>query len=66
MTDLNNKLKERWQEKRKKSRNWSSLLLKIFLLIALIYVIHSISTSKNIDWSKFKGKADSVQTTPAN
>jgi formate-dependent nitrite reductase membrane component NrfD len=64
MADFNKQLKERWQTKRKKASSWSSLLLKIFLFVAILYVIHSLSTNKNIDWSKFKAKADTVQTTP--
>jgi hypothetical protein len=64
MAEFNKQFKERWQQKKRKAGNWTSLLYKILLLIALIYVVSKISTSKNIDWSKLKGKPDTLQVVP--
>ncbi len=64
MQDFNKKLRERWQDKRKKASNWKSLIIKILILVAIIYVVNHISKSKNIDWSTLSNKADSVQTAP--
>jgi hypothetical protein len=64
MKDLNDKLRERWQQKRSKARNWTGLLIKILILAAILYVIQRLATSKNIDWSNIKTKPDTVQTIP--
>jgi len=64
LKDLNDKLRKRWQQKRSKALNWTGLLIKLAILIALFLVISQLTKSKNIDWSKLKGKPDSVQVTP--
>jgi len=62
MPDFNKKLRERWQQKRSKASNWTSLLVKILILVAIVFVIQRLTKSKNIDWSSIKTKPDSVQT----
>ncbi len=64
MEEFNKKLKERWQQKRNKARNWTGLLIKIAILVAILYAIQRISTSKNINWSVIKTKPDTVQIAP--
>jgi hypothetical protein len=64
MSDFNKEIKDRWHQKRKKASNWTSLGVKVFLLIALIYIVSKISTSKSIDWSMLKNKPDSALVTP--
>jgi len=64
MKNFNEKIRERWQQKRSKALNWTGLLIKLAILIALVFVINKLTKSKNIDWSKIKTKADTVQTTP--
>jgi hypothetical protein len=62
MNNLKEKLQERWQDKRKKSSNWTSLLIKVIILIVIIIAIARISTNSSLDWSKFKTKTDTLQT----
>ncbi|MDI3503757.1 MAG: hypothetical protein PWP64_693 [Candidatus Cloacimonadota bacterium] len=37
MNDLNDKLEERWQQRRKKGYNWTRLIVLVVILIAVIY-----------------------------
>ncbi|MFB3844858.1 MAG: hypothetical protein ACE14O_03790 [Candidatus Cloacimonadaceae bacterium] len=62
MNDWNDKLRERWQEKRKKSSNWTSLIIKVVVLLLILYAIAKIGTGSSLDWSKFSPQADSVRT----
>jgi len=64
MEDFNKKLKDRWQQKRSKAMNWTSLLIKIIILVALVFTIQKLTKSKNIDWSKINAKPDTVQVQP--
>lgn len=64
MKDFNRKLRERWQEKRKKASNWKSLVIKILILVAIIYVVNHITRSKNIDWSTLSNRPETTQTAP--
>ncbi len=64
MEEFNKKLRERWQQKRKKAMNWTSLLVKVVILIIIILIIQSVVTNKNIDWSKFKSGRGAAQTAP--
>jgi uncharacterized membrane protein SpoIIM required for sporulation len=62
MNEFNKKIRERWQQKRSKAMNWTSLLIKILILVAILFVINKLSKSSNIDWSKVKARQDTVQT----
>jgi hypothetical protein len=64
MKDFNDKLKERWEQKRSKAKSWTGLLIKIAILAVILYAVHKLSTSKNIDWSVIKSKPDTVQVAP--
>ena len=64
MEEFNKKLRERWQQKRKKASNWTGLLIKVLILFALLSIISHISKSKNIDWSRIKTKPDTIQAVP--
>lgn len=39
MSDLNDKVEERWESRRKKGYNWPKLIAMLLILIALIYVM---------------------------
>ncbi|MDD2331627.1 MAG: hypothetical protein PHI68_03120 [Candidatus Cloacimonetes bacterium] len=39
MDDLREKMKERWSQRRKKSMNWSKLLLMFGALIAILFLM---------------------------
>jgi len=64
MDNFNQKLKDRWQQKRKKASSWTGLLIKVLILVALVFVIRKLSKSDNIDWSKIKTRPDSEQVNP--
>lgn len=66
MNDFNKELRERWKQKKKKAGNWTSLMVKVFILLAILYFVGKFTTSKNIDWSKIKNKPDTMQVAPAN
>ncbi|MEF3694583.1 MAG: hypothetical protein V3576_04470 [Candidatus Cloacimonadota bacterium] len=46
---MNDKLRERWQDRRKKSFNWTRILIMLGALIAIIVVMSKLSTIDNID-----------------
>ncbi|MBM4399719.1 MAG: hypothetical protein FJ041_05265 [Candidatus Cloacimonetes bacterium] len=62
MEGFNKKLRERWQQKRNKASNWTGLLIKILILVAIVFAIQRLTKSKNIDWSSIKTKPETVQT----
>lgn len=62
MEGFNKKLRERWQQKRNKASNWTGLLIKILILVAIGFAIQRLTKSKNIDWSSIKTKPETVQT----
>jgi len=61
MDDFRKKLNERWHQKKSKAMNWTSLLVKTLILVAIIFVINHLSKNKNIDWSSIRTKPDAVQ-----
>lgn len=62
MNEFNKRIRERWEQKRKKASNWTGLLIKILIIIAIIYAMQRLSKSNNIEWSNVKTQSDSVQT----
>jgi hypothetical protein len=64
MDNFNQKLRDRWQQKRKKASNWTGLLIKVLILVALVFVIRKLSKSENIDWSRLKTGPDTMQVAP--
>ena len=42
MKDINDKLRERWQDRRKKSFNWTKILIMLAALIAILYVMSQL------------------------
>jgi len=64
MEDFNKKLKDRWQHKRNKAFNWTSLIIKVLILVAILFAINRLSKSNNIEWSKTQSQQDTVQVAP--
>lgn len=64
MRDINDKLRERWQDRRKKSFNWTKILIMVGALVAIIVVMTKLSTMENIDMNNSSAAVpvDSVQT----
>jgi hypothetical protein len=40
MNDFDDKMKERWQQHRKKAYNWPKLLLMVLAVVAIFYVMN--------------------------
>ncbi|MDP2173851.1 MAG: hypothetical protein Q8M98_01275 [Candidatus Cloacimonadaceae bacterium] len=43
MNDMNDKIRERWQERRKKGYNWSRLIIMLAILVAIMFAINRLS-----------------------
>ena len=48
MNDFNDKIKDRWKEKRKKAYNWPKLILMVLALIIILYLINHLGNTENI------------------
>ena len=64
MRDLHQRVRERWQTRRKKSQNWQSLIIKVLLLIILIYFGRKVLKNKDIDWTWLHDKPTAEQVQP--
>lgn len=62
MRDINDKLRERWQDRRKKSFNWTKILIMFGALVAIIVIMSKLGTMDNIDM-KNSSAAVPVDTT---
>ncbi|GAB1467527.1 hypothetical protein MASR2M64_02000 [Candidatus Cloacimonadota bacterium] len=48
MDDFEDKLKERWQQRRKKAYNWPRLLLMILVVVAIFYAMARMQNAGSI------------------
>ncbi len=48
MDDFNDKMNDRWKEKRKKAYNWPRLIIMILALIAILYIMNHLGNTKNV------------------
>jgi len=62
MNDFEDKLKERWKERKKKAYNWPKLLIMVFVLIAIFYTMNRLSNTKNVVVNPAASTIDSTQT----
>jgi uncharacterized membrane protein YvbJ len=62
MNDFEDKLKERWKERKKKAYNWPKLLIMVFVLIAIFYTMSRLSNTKNVVVNPAATTVDSTQT----
>ncbi len=46
MSDLNDKMKERWNQRRKKSYNWVKLLIMVCVLVAILWLMGEMERSR--------------------
>jgi hypothetical protein len=56
VSDLNEKIEERWRQRRKKGYNWPKLLIMLIILVALVY---GMSMLQNI--GRITGTANTAQ-----
>lgn len=45
MNDLNDKLRERWQDRRKKGYNWTKLLVMVAILLGIILAMNKLNNA---------------------
>lgn len=62
MSDIKQKLDERWHTKRKASFNWVRVIIMLLILIAILVVMNKLNQTENI---KFGEQTPRMQTTPA-
>ncbi|MDD2596176.1 MAG: hypothetical protein PHT47_00240 [Candidatus Cloacimonetes bacterium] len=48
MNDLNDKITERWQTRRKKGNNWPRLAVMVLVLAAILYAMGILHRSANV------------------
>ncbi|MCD8481154.1 MAG: hypothetical protein LRZ88_13770 [Candidatus Cloacimonetes bacterium] len=60
MSDLNDKINERWQHRRKKGHNWPKLIVMVLLLAALLYIMGILQNSGNVTSVPMAETADST------
>ena len=61
MNDFNDKIKDRWKEKRKKAYNWPKLILMVLALIIILYLINHLGNTENIVQTPSASVTDTLQ-----
>lgn len=62
MDDFEDRMKERWKERRKKAYNWPKLLIMLGVLIAIFYAMGRLNDTKNVVVNPSASVIDSTQT----
>ncbi|HRY84339.1 MAG TPA: hypothetical protein P5533_06870 [Candidatus Cloacimonadota bacterium] len=63
MADIKGRLDERWQSKRKKSFNWTKVIIMILVLVAILVVMNKLNQTESIKWGE---QTPRYQTTPVD
>ncbi len=61
MNDLNDKMKERWKDKRKKAYNWPKLIIMVLALIIILYLMNHLGNTKNVVQNPSASVTDTLQ-----
>ncbi len=61
MNDFNDKMKERWKEKRKKTYNWPRLIIMVLALIIILYLMNHLGNTKNVVQNPSASVTDTLQ-----
>ncbi len=61
MNDLNDKMKERWKDKRKKAYNWPRLIIMVLALIIILYLMNHLGNTKNVVQNPSASVTDTLQ-----
>lgn len=48
MDEFDDKMKQRWNERRKKAYNWPKLLIMLFVLVAIFYAMNRLQNTGNV------------------
>ncbi|MDD4308891.1 MAG: hypothetical protein PHO32_00790 [Candidatus Cloacimonetes bacterium] len=66
MDEFDDKLKERWQHRRKKSYNWTKLAIMVFAVVAIFWAMNHLQNSGSIVNNPSASVIDSTQTDTLN
>jgi hypothetical protein len=68
MSDLNEKIEERWRQRRKKGYNWPKLIIMVIILVGIIYGMSILQQAGNVVNVPTAEVIDSTsaQTTPGD
>ena len=61
MNDFNDKMKERWKDKRKKAYNWPKLIIMVLALIIILYLMNHLGNTKNVVRNPSASVTDTLQ-----
>ena len=61
MNDFNDKIKDRWKEKRKKAYNWPKLIIMVLALIIILYLMNHLGNTKNVVQNPSASVTDTLQ-----
>lgn len=61
MDDFNDKMKDRWKEKRKKAYNWPKLIIMVLALIIILYLMNHLGNTKNVVQNPSASVTDTLQ-----
>lgn len=61
MNDFNDKMKERWKDKRKKAYNWPKLIIMVLALIIILYLMNHLGNTKNVVQNPSASVTDTLQ-----
>lgn len=48
MNDMNDKIRERWQDRRRKGYNWTKLLVMLAVLVAIIFAMNRLNKTATV------------------
>lgn len=63
MSDLNDKIEERWQQRRKKGYNWPKLAAMLLILVGIWYGMSMLKRAGNVVNTPSAEVVDSTATT---
>jgi len=64
VSDLNERIEERWRQRRKKGYNWPRLIVMLIILVAIIYGMGILQRMGNISSQPTAEIIDSTEVNP--
>jgi flagellar basal body-associated protein FliL len=63
MTDMNDRLRERWNDRRKKGTNWTKLIIMVLILVAILVAMNWLGREAQEQENPKAETTDSVTVT---
>jgi flagellar basal body-associated protein FliL len=63
MTDMNDRLRERWNDRRKKGTNWTKLIIMVLILVAILVAMNWLGREAQEQTNPKTETSDSVSVT---